>query len=121
MDSSDRRHLIARIWSAQTTSAHAPAYAAHLQRHVLPELKGLEGYARALLLQRDVPEGVEILVITWWRSLAAIRGFAGADLERAVVSDEARAVLKKFDRRVRHYEVVVEDTPHSPNSAEVSD
>jgi heme-degrading monooxygenase HmoA len=77
---------------------------------VLPELRGLDGYAGALLLQRAAPEGVEVLVITWWRSLAAIRGFAGADLERAVVADEARAVLTQFDRRVRHFEVVVDDT-----------
>lgn len=111
MDNGDREHMIARIWSAQTTPAHAPAYAAHLQHRVLPELRGLEGYAGALLLEREAPEGVEVLVITWWRSLAAIRNFAGADLERAVVADEARAVLKQFDRRVRHYEVVVEDAP----------
>ncbi len=111
MDNSDRQHMIARIWSAQTTSAQAPAYAAHLQHHVLPELRGLDGYAGALLLQRDAPEGVEVFVITWWRSLAAIQGFAGADLERAVVADEAKVLLKQFDRRVRHYEVVVEDTP----------
>ena len=111
MDSSDREHMIARIWSAKTTPAQAPAYAAHLQHQVLPELRGLDGYAGAELLQRGAPESVEILVITWWRSLEAIRDFAGADLERAVVADEAKAVLTQFDRRVRHYEVVVEDTP----------
>jgi len=103
--------MIARIWSAQTTPAQAPAYAAHLQRNVLPELRRLDGYAGALLLRRDAPEGVQVLVITWWRSLEAIRRFAGADLERAVVADEARAVLTHFDRRVQHYEVVVEDSP----------
>ncbi len=113
MDNGNREHMIARIWSAQTTSAQAAAYAAHLRHRVLSELRGLDGYAGAVLLQRDAAEGVELLVITWWRSLAAIRGFAGADLERAVVADEARAVLKQFDRRARHYEVVVEDTPGS--------
>jgi heme-degrading monooxygenase HmoA len=111
VDNSDREHMIARIWSAHTTPAQAPVYAAHLQHHVLPELRGLDGYAGAVLLQREVAQSVEILVITWWRSLAAIRGFAGTDLDRAVVADEARAVLTQFDRRVRHYEVVVQDTP----------
>jgi heme-degrading monooxygenase HmoA len=105
--------MIARIWSAQTTPAQAPAYAAHLQRHVLPELRVLDGYAGALLLQRATPEGVEVLVMTWWRSLAAIRSFAGADLEQAVVADEAAALLTRFDRRVQYYEVVVEDTRDS--------
>ena len=111
MDDSDREHMIARIWSAQTTPAQAPAYAAHLRDRVLPELRDLDGYASAVMLQHNGAKGVEILVITWWRSLAAIRGFAGTDLERAVVANEARALLTRFDRRVRHYEVVVEDTP----------
>jgi hypothetical protein len=35
----------------------------------------------------------------------AIRRFAGADPERAVVEPEARAVLADYDDFVRHYEV----------------
>jgi heme-degrading monooxygenase HmoA len=84
---------------------------------VLPELVALEGYAGAMLLQRVIPEAVEVVVITWWRSLAAIRSFAGADLERAVVAEEAAGLLTRFDRRVRHYEVVVEDTAGSAEAA----
>jgi heme-degrading monooxygenase HmoA len=62
-----------------------------------------------MLLERAVPDGVEILVLTFWRSLDAIHGFAGADLEAAVVAEEAAALLTGFDRRVRHYEVGVQD------------
>lgn len=59
-----------------------------------------------------MPDTVEILVITWWRSLDAIRGFAGTDLEDAVVAEEAASLLTRFDRRVRHYQLVVkDDTP----------
>jgi heme-degrading monooxygenase HmoA len=103
--------MIARVWSARTTPAQAPAYAEHLRGQVLPALRTLDGYAGALLLERPTPEGVEITVLTFWRSLDAIRGFAGADLEGAVVAEEAAALLTEFDRRVRHYEVVVEDQP----------
>jgi hypothetical protein len=60
-----------------------------------------------MLLERDAPEGVEIIVLTFWRSLDSIRGFAGPDLEGAVVAEEAAALLTQFDRRVRHYEVAV--------------
>jgi len=101
--------VIARIWSAEATPAQAPAYAEHLKSHVLPTLKTVDGYAGTMLLQRTTPDAVEIVVITWWRSLEAIRGFAGADLERAVVADEAAALLTRFDRRVRHCTLVVED------------
>src|SRR5207245_1397134 len=81
--------MIARLWSADTTPAQAPAYAEHLRAHVLPALNAIEGYAGATLLERTTPAAVEIIVITWWRSLEAIRGFSGADLEHAVIADEA--------------------------------
>jgi len=103
--------VIARVWSAQATPAGARAYAGHLRTHVLPAVRNVEGYAGAALLERDVSGAVEIVVITWWRSLDAIRGFAGADLEDAVVADDAAAVLTGFDLRVRHYNMVVDDRP----------
>ena len=69
----------------------------------------MDGYAGAKLLECASSDQVEIVVITFWRSLDSIRGFAGADLEAAVVADEAAAVLTQFDRRVRPYKVVVTD------------
>jgi heme-degrading monooxygenase HmoA len=101
--------MIARVWSAQTTAAQAPAYARHLRDRVLPELRKLPGYAGATLLERTLADTVEVIVITFWQSAEAIRAFAGADAEAAVVAEEAAALLRQFDRRVRHYEVVVED------------
>ncbi len=64
---------------------------------------------RAMLLERPISDAVEIIVITWWRSLDAIRGFAGTDLEGAVVADEAASLLTHFDQRVQHYEITVKD------------
>jgi heme-degrading monooxygenase HmoA len=101
--------MIARVWSARTTDAQAPAYVEHLRTQVLPAIRQVEGYGGALLLECAAAEAVEIIVLTFWRSLDAIRGFAGADLEGAVVAEEAAALLTQFDRRVRHYEVVVQE------------
>jgi len=101
--------VIARFWSARATAAGARAYAGHLRTHVLPAVKQVDGYAGAVLLEREVSAAVEILVITWWQSLDAIRRFAGPDPEEAVVADDAAALLTAFDPRVRHYELVVRD------------
>jgi heme-degrading monooxygenase HmoA len=109
--------MIARIWSAEATCQQAPAYAAHLRSHVLPQLKALDGYAGAMLLERAVADSVEILVITYWESLDAVRRFSGPDPERAVVADAAAAVLTGFAERVRHYDVVVNDAHAQGRSA----
>lgn len=101
--------MIARFWSARATHAQAPAYADHLRTQVLPAVREVDGYAGAMLLEREISDEVEIVVITFWRSLDAIHGFAGADLEGAVVADEAVPLLTQFDRQVRHYEVTVKD------------
>lgn len=101
--------MIARFWSAQTTHARAPAYAEHLRNQVLPAVRKVDGYAGGMLLEREVPDGIETIVITFWQSLDSIRGFAGADLEEAVVADEAASLLTQFDQRVRHYELTVKD------------
>ena len=101
--------MIARLWTAQTTHAQAPAYAEHLRTHVLPALRRVDGYGGAMLLERALPGAVEVIVLTFWRSADAIRAFAGADVEGAVVAEEAAALLTHFDRRVRHYEVAVID------------
>ena len=98
--------MIARCWSARTSAERAPLYADHLRNAVFPELKKLAGYKSGTLLRREMPDGVEVLVITYWDSLDSIRSFAGNDVETAVVADRAATLLNDFDRRVRHYEVV---------------
>ncbi len=113
--------MIARLWSAHTTPARAPAYADHLRARVLPALRKVDGYAGAALLQRASGDAIEILVVTWWRSLDAIRRFAGADSEKAVVAGEAASLLTRFDRRVRHYELVVQDDAGGPAAGERRD
>jgi len=105
--------VIARVWSAQTTSGQLPAYLEHLRSSVLPGLQALDGYSGVTLLDRPLSEGSELVVITYWRSIDAIRGFAGADVERAVVAKEAAAMLSRFDERVRHFVVAFTDAPAS--------
>src|SRR5438093_8459695 len=87
-----RCNVIARLWSAKTTHAQRSAYADHLRKQVLPAVRKLEGYAGALLLEREASDQVEIVVITFWHSLDSIRAFAGADLEQAVVANEAASL-----------------------------
>jgi uncharacterized protein YciI len=98
--------IILRQWTARTSQEQWPRYRAHFSVKVLPELRRIPGFLVATLFVRHAGDEVEILVESSWRSLESIRALAGPDLEAAVVSEEAVAMLTEFDGRVRHYQVV---------------
>jgi heme-degrading monooxygenase HmoA len=105
--------VIARLWSAIAGTDNLSGYRKHFSEEVLPALKKCDGFAAAILLTRDVGRDSdkqaekEVLVTTYWKSMQAIEAFAGADCEAAVVAPEAAALLRTFDKRVRHYAVDV--------------
>jgi heme-degrading monooxygenase HmoA len=101
--------MIERVWSGRTTKEGAAAYVTHFRSAVLPELSAIHGYRGATLAERETEEGVEVVVTTRWESLQAIRQFAGDDIERAVVYDQAAVLFSDYDPRVRHYGVIVRD------------
>jgi heme-degrading monooxygenase HmoA len=99
--------MIERVWSARTTRDGARQYADLFRRVVLPELAAIAGYRGARLMEREQNGAIEVVVVTRWSTLDAIRAFAGEELDRAVVHDEAAALMTDYDRNVRHYGVVV--------------
>ena len=102
--------MIVRAWHATATVEGADAYREHFTRSVLPELRGIAGHQGAYLLRRDRDGRVELQVLTLWESLDAIRRFAGANLESAVVDPAAQAVLASYDTAVAHFTAVVDTT-----------
>ncbi|SRR5258706_7187490 len=98
--------MIARHWHGIARPEFAQAYVQHLRAETFPALELISGFAAASILQRPVAQGVEFLVITHWRSIEAIRAFAGSNAETAVVPDVVRPMMVSYDRTVSHYEVV---------------
>ncbi len=101
--------MIERVWLARTTREGAAKYADHFRRVVIPELTAITGYHGARLLERELDGGIQIVVVTRWQTIDAIRAFAGEELDRAVVHDEAAVLFTDYDRKVRHFGVVVSD------------
>jgi heme-degrading monooxygenase HmoA len=98
--------MVARHWTGLAKTSHADRYEAHLRRETLPSLKVIAGFVDMTVLKREVPLGVEFLVITTWQSMDAIVGFAGTDVERAVVPRVVEDMMVAYDRTVRHYDVI---------------
>jgi heme-degrading monooxygenase HmoA len=101
--------MISRVWTATATPDGATGYAGHFRSHVVPALRMIDGYAGAMLMQSTTNGVVNLIVISFWTSEDAIRQFAGADFQQAVVADDARRILQSFDDKVRHFSVVAHD------------
>ena len=97
--------MIARVWRGWAQPEQASAYERHFRTAVQAELRAIEGFVAAQLLRRQVGDEVELMAITTWESMAVVHGFAGADVERAVVAPEAQQILSRFEDRVTHFEV----------------
>ncbi len=101
--------MIVRTWSARATPSGAAGYQAYFEHTLLPELRGLSGFAGGYLLAREAADGVvELTTHTLWASVDAIRAFAGDAMDHSVVEPEARAVLLDFDTTVMHHDVLVD-------------
>jgi heme-degrading monooxygenase HmoA len=100
--------MIVRRWEAVAKPGHAAAYRQHLEDAVLPQLRALPGFIGLTLMRTDRQGRIGLVVESRWHSMDAIRAFAGAAPEAAVVEQAARAVLSEFDDFATHYEVMLE-------------
>jgi heme-degrading monooxygenase HmoA len=96
------------MWKGEAKTGMAEDYRRHLEHTVFPQLRKLRGFRGAQLLNRERGGGTEVVVMTKWDSMVAVRQFAGDMAERAVVEPRAREVLSSFDEAVAHYKVVLE-------------
>jgi len=103
--------VIARIWHGYTKPEHADAYEAMLKPELLPGVSKVKGYRGGYLLRREAGSEVEFITIMLWDSIEAIRAVAGADYEAAVVPEERRRSLSRFDAKSAHFEVTSIQAP----------
>jgi len=97
--------MIARIWRGWTRSWDADAYARYLVDTAISQCRGAAGNRGAYLLRRGECERTELVTITLWDSLAAMRAFTGENGEPPLSSDDARFLIGGAPAVV-HYETI---------------
>jgi heme-degrading monooxygenase HmoA len=99
--------MICRLWHGWTTPANADAYEQLLRTEIFTGIaqREIPGYRGIELLRRPDGDRTGFVTLMWFDSLEAVRQFAGADYEVAVVPPKGRALLDRFDPRSTHYEV----------------
>ena len=97
--------MIARIWRGATLLKDAEEYVRYVERTGIEAYRSTPGNRGAWVMWRPVGDRAEILTMSLWDSRAAIEGFAGADIDRAVYYPEDDRYLVSHELTVEHYEV----------------
>jgi len=99
---------ICRQWRGWTTAENAKRYERIVREKVIPgiEARRIPGFRHIDLMRRDAGDEVEFQTLMWFDSLDAIKAFVGDDYAASHVPEAARAVLKRFEQRAVHYEVI---------------
>ena len=79
--------MVSRIWHGWTMPEKADAYEQLLRSEIFEGILGrrIAGFRGIELLRRDSGGEVEFVTLMWFDSLEAVKTFAGADYEAAVV------------------------------------
>ena len=102
--------MIARIWHGYTTKENADSYENLLKEEVFIgiEQKDIKGYRGIRLLRRELADETEFTTIMQFESIEDVKQFAGEDYETAYVPAKARQILKRYDPRSVHCQVIYE-------------
>lgn len=98
--------MIARVWHGWTRPEDADGYESHLRPELLPGVSQMDGFKGSYLLRRNVGEEVEFVTILLWDSIEGIKALAGPEYETAVIPEERKKYLKRYDAKAAHYDVV---------------
>ena len=103
--------MIIRTWKARTSTELTPRYLEQVRAVVIPHLQSFSGYKGAQFTTRGTGDDVEVLVLTYWDSIEAVRAFAGAEETHAYMPPEIAETLTSYDGTSDHFEVLIDDRP----------
>ena len=98
--------MIARTRRGWVRTEDRDASGAYIRDTGIAEYRATPGNTGAHLLTRDLGDGrTEVVTLSFWSSLDAVRGFAGDDVTRAVFYPEDDRFLVERDLTAAHYQV----------------
>jgi heme-degrading monooxygenase HmoA len=102
--------MFARIWHGWTNLQNADAYEQLLKHEIFINIsnRNIHGYKGIELLKRNINNETEFITMMYFEDLNAIKEFAGESYETAVVPENARRLLLRYDDTSQHYEILKE-------------
>ncbi|MFY0592978.1 hypothetical protein [Roseivirga sp.] len=98
--------MVSRQWKCILKENEYDRYIDFLQNKVLNKAQELPGFIKSEVQKRNTDQGLECLVITVWKDHQSIEAFAGKDINKAMVPEEAQKMMLSFDQIVLHYDII---------------
>ena len=98
--------MVMREWRGRVPAEKATEYLEFLKTSGFKDYAATPGNVAVYGFRRTLGAEAEIVLVTLWESVEAIKRFAGEDYERAHYYTEDKDFLLEFEPFVRHYEVV---------------
>lgn len=97
--------MIARTWTGYVKPEKAQTYIELMETVALPDYKGTPGNLGAWCLHRDMGSKTEIVMLTFWESMDAIKRFAGDGETTAKYYDFDKDYLIEMPENSVHFGV----------------
>lgn len=97
--------MIARIWRGAVRTDDADEYVAYVRATGIDEYLSTPGNKGAWILRRPQAALTEIVTLSLWEDMDAVKAFAGDEPTRAVYYPEDDRFLVERGALVEHYEV----------------
>ena len=105
--------MIMRTWRGAVRSENAEQYLTHQASTGVREYRQTPGNTGALVIRRNRGDLCEVITVSFWESMNAVRQFAGDDPDQAKFYPGDDELLVEKDLHVDHYEVVSADLDNS--------
>ncbi len=99
--------VVLRRWTGRIRTADQEEYGTYVAETGAADYSGTPGNLGFQILMRPLGDGTsEVTTLSWWKSMEAIRGFAGDEPELARYYPEDDRFLLDRPRLVEHHRVI---------------
>lgn len=98
---------IIRTWKGWTSKENASIYEDMLINEVFPAVKkkGVFGLEKVSISTQNNKNEVEFFLVLQFDSINSVKQFAGENYKNAYIPENAKKVLKRYDKTAEHFEL----------------
>ena len=102
--------MIVRMWHGMVEVSKADEYAEFMKERAVPDYSSVDGLKKLLFLRNVEADVAHFLLVTYWKSMEAVKKFAGDHPEKAKYYPEDDDFLLEKEETSVLYEVFYESS-----------